>query len=237
MTWQSNYGIGSLDVAGLNYYPQGLAGLTPGGSMQGLPTTMMGVEGITPGLGDLSGSASSAAGSNLSQGLGGASIGLAIGNAIGGMYSAWKGGKTMEAVLKSQASIAEHNRQRGQMGAESAFRQGESQIAQITFRAGQLKAKQRTAYGANGVALGSGSAAEVAASTDIMKEIDVATTRMNALTAAWGYKNQAAQAGAQAVQFQGLSGYASAAGFGQAAGSLIEGGFDVAERWYKYFGG
>lgn len=184
-----------------------------------------------------SGSAPAASGSTFGSAMGSASIGIAIGQAIGSLYGAWSTGRTLKYVGEKQAQIAEDNRQRGQMAAESVFRQAESQIAQLTYRAGQVKAKQRTAYGANGVAVGVGSSAEVLASTDLMKELDVDTARMNALSAAWGYKNQAVQAGAQAAQFQAAGSYASKAAAGQGFGSLLEGGMLAADRWYKYFGG
>lgn len=166
---------------------------------------------------------------------GGASIGLSIGQAIGGIYGAFSSAKTTEHVLKKQAEIAESNRQMAQLSAESAFRQGEGQIAQLTYRAGQIKGSQRAGYAASGVRLGSGSASEVMASTDVMKELDVATTRMNALSAAWGFRNQALQASASGATFRGMA--SGTSGIGAAVGSLLEGGTEVASRWYKYFGG
>lgn len=170
------------------------------------------------------------------QALGGASIGMAIGQAIGGMYSAWKGGKTFKYVMQKQAEISEANRQMAQLSAESAMRQGEAQVAQLTYRAGQIKAKQRTAFASGGVVLGDGSTAEVAASTDIMKEMDKKTAEMNALSAAWGYKQQALQASAQGGIFSATAGYAKSAKQSEGFSSLLEGGFSAADRWYRYFG-
>ena len=177
-----------------------------------------------------------AAGSSFGNALGGASLGLSIGQAIGDIYGAFSSAKSMEAMLKSQERIAEHNRQRGQLAAESAWRAGESQIAQLTYKAGQVKAGQRAGYGASGVRVGQGSSAEVLASTDVMKEIDVANARMNALSAAWGYKNQAMQASLQGQQAGAMSGYMKQIGAGNAVGSLLDNGTEIASRWYKYFG-
>lgn len=171
-----------------------------------------------------------------SSAMGGASIGMAIGQAIGGMYSAWKGGKTTKYVMQKQAEISEANRQMAQLSAESAMRQGEAQVAQLTYRAGQIKAKQRTAFASSGVVLGEGSTAEVAASTDIMKEMDKKTAEMNALSAAWGYKQQALQASAQGGIFSATAGYAKSAKQSEGFSSLLEGGFSAADRWYRYFG-
>ena len=178
----------------------------------------------------------SGAGSGMQSALGGASIGMAIGQAIGGMYSAWKGGKTLDYVMKKQAEISEANRQMAQLSAESAMRQGEAQVAQLAYRAGQIKAKQRTAFASGGVVLGEGSTAEVAASTDIMKEMDKKTAEMNALSAAWGYKQQALQASAQSGIFSATAGYAKSTKQSEGFSSLLEGGFSAADRWYRYFG-
>ena len=175
--------------------------------------------------------------SGFSGAAGGASIGLAIGQAIGGMYSAWKGGKTTDYVMKKQAEISEQNRQMAQLAAESAYRQGEAQIAQLTYKAGQVKAKQRTAFAANGVKLGAGSTAEVMATTDIMKEVDKSTIQLNAIQAAWGYKQQALQASAQGGIYSGMSSYMKTAGTAQGFTSMLENGTMAADRWYRYYGG
>ena len=174
--------------------------------------------------------------SGLQQGLGGASIGLAIGQAIGGMYAAWRGGKTQAYVAKQKAAIAEENRQMAQLSAESAYLQGQAQVAQLTHRAGQIKAKQRTAFAANGVVLGEGSSAETMASTDLMKEIDKRTAQMNAMAAAWGYKQQALQASAQGGIYSGMSGYLSQVEMGKGFTSMLEHGTIAADRWYRFYG-
>lgn len=175
-------------------------------------------------------------GSGASSAMGGLSIGMAIGQAIGGVYGAWKGGKTLDYVMKKQAQIAENNRQMAQLSAESALAQGAAQVAQITYRAGQIKAKQRVGYAQAGVAIGEGSSAEVMASTDVMKELDAGTARMNALATSWGFKNAALQANAQSSIYRAQGNYASSIAGGQAFGNLLEGGLEVADRWYKYFG-
>ncbi len=167
---------------------------------------------------------------------GGLSIGMAIGQAIGGAFSAYTQSKTSSYVLKQQRKILEANKAVAQMGAESAMRAGESQIAQITYQAGQTKAKQRANYAASGVALGDGSARDVLTTTDVLKKLDTRTASMNALANAWGYRRQALGYGAQASVAGTLSDYYSGSALGSAFGSLIEGGTSVAERWYRLRG-
>ena len=122
---------------------------------------------------------------------GGVSLGMAIGQAVGSIYSAYSLGKSLKYQLETQAKIDKINARIQQMGAETAYRRGEAEVARITMRAGQIKAKQNVAYAANGVATGYGSAAAAKASTSLMKELDVHTANMNALAAAWGYQQEA----------------------------------------------
>ena len=95
------------------------------------------------------------------------SIGGALTSTVGGFYSA----STQKRTLQSEARIAEINANIAEMGAESALLQGQSEIGKLTMQAGQLKGRQRTALAANGVDLGTGNAAEIQASTELMKDI------------------------------------------------------------------
>lgn len=187
-------------------------------------------------------SAASAAGSSGFSGfsgsgvLGGVSIGLAIGQAVGSVYNAYNSMKTAKYVAKANERIAENNRQIAQMGVESAYLQRDSQIAKLTYEAGQTKAKQRTAYGASGVAVNVGSSAEVLASTDIMKEVDKKTVRMNALSTAWNYKSQVYQAEADKKTFAAMGSYYSSMTPFVVGGSLLNGATNVASKWYSLYG-
>ena len=53
--------------------------------------------------------------------------------------------------------------------AQAVFRSAEKDIVRKTMGAGQVKSKQRAAMAANGIAIGVGSAAEIQASTDLVK--------------------------------------------------------------------
>lgn len=173
----------------------------------------------------------------ISQGFQGVSVGMGIGQAIGSVYAAFESGKTSKYVGKKQQEIAENNRQMAQMSAESAYRQGENQMAQLTYKAGQVKAQQRVAMGANGVRIGSGSTAEVLASTDVMKKLDMNTVRLNAISSAWGYKAQGIQASNAGSIARIMGDYAGKSAVGVATANLMDKGTLVAERWHKYFGG
>jgi hypothetical protein len=92
-------------------------------------------------------------------------IGGALSSAIGSYYSA----QSQKNNLRFQSDIAGINARIAELGAQSALNQGQQQVGALTLKAGQIKSSQRAAMAANGIDLGEGNAAEVQASTDIMK--------------------------------------------------------------------
>lgn len=149
-----------------------------------------------------------------------------LSSAIGAYYSA----STQKQNLKHSAAMAEINARIAQLGAESQLMQGQSEVAKLTMQAGQLKSRQKVALAANGVDLGVGSAAEIQASTDMMKEIDANTIKANAARSAWGYQNQAlnfrSKAAADRAAASGINPFMSA------TTSLLGDAGQVASQWY-----
>ena len=229
----SNYSGIAYDLNPPNLLQMPLSEQSVASALQGGAVANGAVSGVMPSAG--AGAAGSTGG--FQGAMGNVSVGLAIGQAIGSVYSAWKSGKTTKYVMKKQAEVAEYNRQMGQLSAETAYRQGEAQAAQLTYKAGQVKAKQRTAMAANGITLGVGSSKEVTASTDIMKEIDKSTAQLNAIQAAWGYKQQALQASAQGGIYSSLGAYSQKVAMGEGFSNMLDKGSLAASRWYRYFGG
>lgn len=186
-----------------------------------------------------SGSALGSAGGG-SSGSGGAGpmgnlgIGVAIGQAIGAAVGAFISSKATSYVLEKQAEINRINEARMQMGYESALRAGESQISKVTREAGAVKARQKTAMASNGVSLGVGSAAEITATTEVNKKLDVRTIQENALTNSWGYANKASQYGVLAnTQMMGAQ-YASDTAVSSTIAKGLESIGTVADKWYYY---
>lgn len=152
----------------------------------------------------------------------------AISGAVGGFYSA----KMTKNQLAFEADMARINARIAELGARSALDRGQKEVAGLTLQAGQLKSRQRAAMAANGIDLGTGSAAEVQASTDIMKEIDKNTIEANAVRSAWGYRTEAANYQSAAMMKEG-----SAAGINPlmaGASSLLTGATQVASSWYQF---
>ena len=153
-----------------------------------------------------------------------------IGGAVSSAAGSYYGAAVQKINLESQARMAEVNARIAEMGAQSALNQGHKQAASLTLRAGQMKSTQRAAMAANGIDLGEGSAAEVQASTDTMKDIDQNQILSNAVQSAWGYRmqgvnhqNEALMARANAKDIKpGMS----------LATSLLGSAGSVASSWY-----
>lgn len=153
-------------------------------------------------------------------------VGGGIASAAGSYFSA----SAQKASLKAQAAIADTNARIAELGAQSAIRQGQQQVAALTLQAGQLKSRQRASMAANGIDLGEGNAAEIQATTDIMKEIDASTLTANAMRSAWGYRTQGVNMQNEALMQRATAGAINP--FGSAATSLLGSAGSVASSWY-----
>ncbi|KAA3649396.1 MAG: hypothetical protein DWQ11_18820 [Proteobacteria bacterium] len=154
--------------------------------------------------------------------------GAGLASSVVGSYWSAKNSRTM---LKGQARLADTNARIAELGAQQELIRGQQEVARITLQAGHLKSGQRAAMAANGIDLGEGNAAEIQASTDLMKELDTNTATANAVRSAWGYRTQAVNLQNQATVQRG-----TAAGVkpGMAAfGSLLGGAGQVAGSWYS----
>lgn len=150
----------------------------------------------------------------------------AVSGAIGGFYSS----KMAKNQLSFEADMARINARVAELGARSAFERGQQEVAGLTMRAGQLKSKQRAAMAANGIVLGEGNAAEIQASTDIMREVDKATLEANAVRSAWGYRVDASNLQSSALMKDGAAAGTSPLAAG--ASSLLTSATKVASNWY-----
>jgi hypothetical protein len=155
-------------------------------------------------------------------------IGGGLSSAVGSYYSA----KSQQSSLRFQSDIADTNARIAELGAQSALNQGQQQAGALTLKAGQIKSSQRASMAANGVDLGVGNAAEVQASTDIMKEIDANTLIANAVRSAWGYRTQGVNYQNEAALRSATAGTISP--FAASATSLLGSAGSVANTWYNY---
>lgn len=154
---------------------------------------------------------------------------MGAGMASGAVGSYWSA-KNTKITLEGQAALADINARISELGAEQELIKGQQQVGQLTMQAGRVKSAQRVALSANGMDLSEGNAAEIQASTDIMKEIDKNTVEANAVRSAWGYRTTGMNYQNEAIVKRG-----SADGISpgmSAFGSLLSNSGQVASTWY-----
>lgn len=150
-----------------------------------------------------------------------------VSNAIGSYYSA----KSNKANLQFQADMADINARLSEQSARQELLNGQKQTASLTMQTGKVKSGQRAAMAANGIDLGEGNAAEIQASTDIMKEVDMNTIEANAVRSAWGYRTQGVNYQNEAITKRGTADGISP--FMSGASSLLSSAGQVAGQWYS----
>lgn len=154
-----------------------------------------------------------------------------IGGGITSAFGAYNQAKSDEINLSTAAKISEANARIADLGAEQELMNGKQEVAALTLRAGKIKAAQTVGLASHGVDIGEGSAAELLASTDIMKDIDKGVAEANAIRAAWGYRTQAANS-----RIDALSKKASASSISpmySLGTSLLGSATNVASSWYS----
>jgi hypothetical protein len=177
--------------------------------------------------GTLNTASTTAAGMSGLQGFSGAmAVGGAISSAVGAYFSL----QGQKSLLHAQADIDEINARIAEASARSALSAGQRQVQSIQLQTAQIGSAQKAAQAANGIDLGTGSAAEVRASSSVMGQFDEATAAANAVRAAWGYRTQETSYQNEAV-FKRAGADAISPTIGAAA-SLLGGAGRVASNWY-----
>lgn len=152
----------------------------------------------------------------------------ALSSFAGSFYS----NRSAKRQAEFQAFMSEMNAKNSERKAQNVLRNAEKEKAAHTLASGRLKASQRAAFAANGLDLNAGSAVEIMADTDIMKEIDAQQIEANAIAQAWGYRMDGVNSKNDAVFAR-----ASTAGSGaEVFRTLLTGAAGVAQSWYKLKG-
>jgi hypothetical protein len=154
-----------------------------------------------------------------------------LGKAVGGMIGASNDAEAMREQAAFAKKQGESQARIYDIQAGDALRRGEQDQLAIGAQARQVKGAQRAGLAAQGIAVDTGSAADVQAETEKLSAQDVQRAKNNAWREAWGYRVQANQTrmGAQ---------MASEAGNRAASNTLLTGGIraasDVASGYYTY---
>lgn len=160
---------------------------------------------------------------------------IGLGSTIaGGMLQAQGAAQSADAKAQSynyQAGVAEVNKQIAMQNADFARRQGEISAMQSGLKSGQQFGAIRAAQGASGLAINSGSNAEVQKSQRMIGKMDSDMIRSNAAKTAYDYQVQGDNFGHQAVLNRMGASNAEAEGRINVAGSYIGMASSVANRW------
>lgn len=162
-----------------------------------------------------------------------------VNSAIGTYYQA----KTEQYQERSEASsfafqsdMASINASREELRAESIQEAGKSQIANYTRAAGEQKAAATASMAARGVSLGVGSAAEISASQDIEKSLNVLAINQNTTRQAWAAREQATDYRNEALldrtsSMNALRSAKSVSPVGATVNSLLGSATQIAGQW------
>ena len=162
-----------------------------------------------------------------------------INSAIGTFYAA----KTQQYQERSQASsyafqsdMAAINASREETTAESIQEAGKSQIASYTMQAGEQKAAATASMAARGIALGVGSAANVSASMEVEKDLNVLAISSNTTRQAWAAREQGTNYANQALLDRVSSANATRSAstispFASSVNSLLGSATQIAGNW------
>ncbi len=151
--------------------------------------------------------------------------------------------------LQFQKDMSLLNAELSEADAQQVLLAGEREAGQISRRYGRAKSSNRASMAARGIQLGEGSAAEVDASIELAKQVDMLTINANRTRAAAAarmqrvnYANQGLMSGVSASNVAAM-GELSAANlassadsispFGQAFSSLLGNAGAVANTWYR----
>lgn len=142
--------------------------------------------------------------------------------AVGSIATGYYSSRIQKAQQEMAIRVQEYNARQAERAAQSALMSLNFKIGQISEKFEKVKSSQKAAMAANGIVLGVGSAAEVAASTDINKRRSIDNQYANGYSEASKYRMQGVNAQTQAAAtavgevnaFQGLGNAATALGTG-----------------------
>lgn len=142
--------------------------------------------------------------------------------AVGSIATGYYNSRIQKAQQEMAIRVQEYNARQAERAAQSALMSSNFKIGQISEKFEKVKSSQKAAMAANGIVLGVGSAAEVAASTDINKRRSIDNQYANGYSEASKYRMQEVNAQTQAAAtavgeinaFQGLGNAVTALGTG-----------------------
>ena len=145
----------------------------------------------------------------------------AVEKSIGSFYAAKNAqiqARMQEQNFLFQQRMSSIAARQAEFQAQGIMEAGQRQIGAYTMQAGAAKSQAKTQLAARGIQAGKGSAAEIMATFDLIKEIDAMTINANTVRAA-----EAQRMAATRAQTQGIMAGASARSYGLTAGAISPG--------------
>jgi hypothetical protein len=142
----------------------------------------------------------------------------AVEKSIGSFYAAKNAqiqARMQEQNFLFQQRMSSIAARQAEFQAQGIMEAGQRQIGAYTMQAGAAKSQAKTQLAARGIQAGKGSAAEIMATFDLIKEIDAMTINANTVRAA-----EAQRMAATRAQVQGIMAGASARSYGLMAGAI-----------------
>lgn len=149
------------------------------------------------------------------------SLATTVGSTVLSAGSAYQQSQVAQQVANNNAKTAE-------IQAQDAQKRGEKEAIALQQKGAAYKSAQRVNLAAKGLDLGYGTAADLQDQTDFFSQADAATARTNAAKEAWSMRARGANYQAEAL---------SNNPYMAAGGSLLAGGGQVADKWYRYNSG
>lgn len=140
-----------------------------------------------------------------------------------GLYGAYQESQAIRNKAEFDANQLQFSAAIGQLQAADAERRGELAANAVRRKAKQIVGSQRAALAAQGIALDSGSAADIQEEALAMSEHDMNMIKNNAWREAWGLK-------AQSMDYLSEARFTKLAGENAARNTLLIGGINAATK-------
>lgn len=164
-----------------------------------------------------------------------AAIGMAasVASAGVGAVGAIQQGNAAAASANYQAKVNQNNAILAERNAEDARKRADVGVEDHRRQVAALKGRQTALMAANGLDVTSGSPLAILADTAQMGELDAVTIRNNGEREALGYESQGMNFRAESQLNRMNAKSSKQAGMIGAAGAVVSGVGQVADKWYK----
>lgn len=149
-----------------------------------------------------------------------------------GAVGQYQQGQAAAAQAEYNAAVARNNQIISEQQAQDALKRGQIAEEQKRRETSALIGRQRATLAASGVALDQGNPLDILGDTAQFGELDALTIRNNADREAYGYRVQGMNFAAEAGLNDARAAASRQAGLMGAAGTLLSGAGNAADRWY-----